>query len=100
MRRKWARGSSRGRLTFDTEPPHQPAALCAEAIIHELLHLKVPNYRGFFKALLRSYLVEVRPEAWMQGNATRTVGCYMVAADGEAPPLNRSVGRWKDMGVV
>lgn len=56
MQRKWASCSSKGRLTFDTDLLHQPAAFRAEAVVHELLHLKVPNHGKLFKVLLRSYL--------------------------------------------
>ena len=56
LKRKWASCSSRGRVTFDTDLLRQPAAFRAEAIAHELLHLKVPNHGKLFRALLRSYL--------------------------------------------
>lgn len=56
MKRKWASCSSKGRLTFDTELLKQPARFRAEVIVHELLHLKVPNHGRLFRALLRSYL--------------------------------------------
>jgi len=38
----------------------QPAAFRAEVIIHELLHLKIPNHGPLFKAVLRSYLTKYR----------------------------------------
>ena len=56
MSRKWASCSSRGRLTFDTELLQQPASFRNEAIVHELLHLKVPNHGKLFTALLKAYL--------------------------------------------
>jgi len=56
MKRKWASCSSRGRLTFDTGLLRQPAAFRREVIVHELLHLKVPNHGPLFKALLKAYL--------------------------------------------
>jgi len=56
MKRKWASCSSRGRLTFDTDLLRQPAAFRREVIVHELLHLKVPNHGRLFKALLKAYL--------------------------------------------
>jgi hypothetical protein len=56
MKRKWASCSSRGRLTFNTELLCQPAAFRREVIVHELLHLKVPNHGPLFKALLKAYL--------------------------------------------
>jgi predicted metal-dependent hydrolase len=59
MRRKWASCSSSGRLTFDRELLRQPAAFRAEAIVHELLHLKVPNHGRLFRALMRAYLAGI-----------------------------------------
>ena len=48
--------STAGRLTFDIGLLGQPAAFRAEAVVHELLHLKVPNHGQLFRSLLRSYL--------------------------------------------
>ncbi len=56
MARKWASCSSRGRLTFDVELLAQPASFRREAIVHELLHLKVPNHGRVFSALLKAHL--------------------------------------------
>ena len=61
MKRKWASCSSRGRLTFDTDLLRQPAAFRAEAVVHELLHLKVPNHGRVFDALLATYLAHTAP---------------------------------------
>jgi len=55
MKRKWASCSSKGRVTFDVELLRQPASFRAEVIIHELLHLKVPNHGRLFRALLKAY---------------------------------------------
>lgn len=62
MKRKWASCSSRGRLTFDTGLLRQPARKRAEVIIHELLHLKVPNHSKLFKALKAAYLAQLEKE--------------------------------------
>ncbi len=56
MKRKWASCSSRGRLTFDVDLLRQPSAFRREVIVHELLHLKVPNHGPVFRSLLRAYL--------------------------------------------
>lgn len=56
MKRKWASCSSKGRLTFDPELLKQPAKFRAEVIVHELLHLKIPNHGPLFRNLLRAYL--------------------------------------------
>jgi predicted metal-dependent hydrolase len=56
MTRKWASCSMNGRLTFDVDLLHQPAAFRSEVIVHELLHLKVPNHGKLFQSLVRAYL--------------------------------------------
>lgn len=56
MSKKWASCSSKGRLTFNTALLEEPAPFRREVIVHELLHLKVPNHGKVFKALLRAYL--------------------------------------------
>lgn len=58
MKRKWASCSSKGRLTFDTELLKQPARFRAEVIVHELLHLKIPNHGPLFRNLMKAFLSE------------------------------------------
>ncbi len=58
MRRKWASCSSQGRLTFNTALLTEPASFRREVIVHELLHLKVPNHGRVFRSLLRAYLAQ------------------------------------------
>jgi hypothetical protein len=59
MKRKWASCSSHGRLTFNSEILREPARFRAEAIVHELLHMKVPNHGRLFRALLRTHLASL-----------------------------------------
>ncbi len=56
MMRKWASCSTKSRVTFNNDLLRQPARFRAEAIVHELLHLKVPNHGKLFKSLLRAHL--------------------------------------------
>jgi predicted metal-dependent hydrolase len=56
MRRKWASCSTRGTVSFSTEVLTQPPAFREYIIVHELLHLKVPNHGKLFKTLLRAYI--------------------------------------------
>ena len=56
MSRKWASCSTRGRVTFATDLLAQPEPFRREVIVHELLHLKVPNHGPLFRALLLTYL--------------------------------------------
>jgi predicted metal-dependent hydrolase len=58
MKRKWASCSSKGNLSFDTDLLRQPADFRRKAIVHELLHLKIPNHGKLFHAMERAYLNE------------------------------------------
>src|SRR5262245_15042443 len=56
MTRKWASCSSRGRLTFDIDLLREPPEFRSQVIVHELVHLKVPNHGKLFRRLVHSYL--------------------------------------------
>ncbi|MBN9519474.1 M48 family metallopeptidase [bacterium] len=56
MSRKWGSCSTTGRVTFDAGLLEQPAEFRRQVIVHELLHLKVPNHGKLFRALLKAYL--------------------------------------------
>lgn len=58
MKRKWASCSSTGRVTFSVDLLRQSADFRAKVIVHELLHLKLPNHGALFRALERAYLAE------------------------------------------
>jgi len=64
MTTKWASCSPSGRLCFAADLLDQPAAFREAVIVHELLHLIVPNHGKLFKGMFRAYLPE----------AHRTVG--------------------------
>jgi predicted metal-dependent hydrolase len=52
MKNKWASLSQNGRLTFNTELLEMKRELCDYVIVHELLHMKVPNHGKLFKSLM------------------------------------------------
>ncbi len=56
MVRKWASCSTNGRITFNSELFAQPYSFQEFVIVHELLHLKIPNHGKLFKSLLKAYL--------------------------------------------
>jgi predicted metal-dependent hydrolase len=60
MKRKWASCSSNGRVTFNSELFRQPYQFQEFVIVHELLHLKIPNHGKLFKSLLCAHLPESR----------------------------------------
>lgn len=59
MARKWGSCSSAGRVTFDSGLLGQPAPFRAEVIVHELLHLRIPNHGPLFRSLLTGYIGHV-----------------------------------------
>jgi predicted metal-dependent hydrolase len=56
MRRKWASCSTAGRLTFDESLLSKSGDLQDYVIVHELLHVSVPNHGKLWKSLMRAYL--------------------------------------------
>jgi predicted metal-dependent hydrolase len=56
MRSRGVSSLTAGRLTFNAELLSASAEVRKEVIVHELLHLKVPNHGKVLRALLRAYL--------------------------------------------
>ena len=56
MKRKWASISTIGRLTINTELLDLPKELGEFVIVHELVHLLVPNHGKLFKCFMSAYL--------------------------------------------
>jgi len=60
LKNKWASCSSSGRLTFNVELLNQPASFRTEVVVHELLHLRLPNHGKLFKRLMGALLSRER----------------------------------------
>lgn len=60
MKRKWASCSTRGRVCFAEDVLALKGLLRDYIIVHELLHLKIPNHSRLFKSLLSAHLPECR----------------------------------------
>ena len=56
MSRKWASCSTAGTLTFSDELLEMPKDLGNYVIVHELLHVAVPNHGKLWKSLMRAHL--------------------------------------------
>jgi predicted metal-dependent hydrolase len=56
MQRKWASCSTAGRLTFDESLLSKSRDLQDYVIVHELLHVSVPNHGKLWKSLMRAHL--------------------------------------------
>lgn len=56
MTTKWASCSSAGRLCFSVDLLKTDPAFQEVVIVHELLHLLVPNHGKLFKSLMTAYV--------------------------------------------
>lgn len=56
MTKKWASCSTSGRICFNTDLLKEDNAFQEAVIVHELLHLHVPNHGKLFKSLMNAYL--------------------------------------------
>jgi predicted metal-dependent hydrolase len=56
LKRKWASISTAGRLTLDASLLSIPKPLGEFVIVHELVHLLVPNHGKVFKSFMLAYL--------------------------------------------
>ena len=60
MGSKWASMSTTGRLTLNAELLSLPPLLAEYVVVHELVHLLVPNHGKLFKSFLAAYLPDWR----------------------------------------
>lgn len=56
MAKKWASCSNSGQLTFSTALFAKPRKFQEAVIVHELVHLLVPNHGKLFKSMFLSFL--------------------------------------------
>ena len=56
MKKKWASCSSKGRVCFRADLLQESRTFQEFVIVHELLHLQVPNHGKLFKSLMNAYL--------------------------------------------
>lgn len=56
MKRKWASCSTEGRVTFSLDLLEEASPFQDYVIVHELIHLKVPNHGKLFTSLLTAHL--------------------------------------------
>lgn len=56
MSKKWASCSTSGTVTFSTDLLGEDQAFQEVVIVHELLHLLVPNHGPVFRSLMKAYV--------------------------------------------
>lgn len=60
MRRKWGSCSAKGTITLSWDLTKQDSRFQDYVLVHELLHLRVPNHGRVFKALLSVHVPQWR----------------------------------------
>src|SRR3972149_6769010 len=73
MTAKWASCSRTGRISFNADLLAEDVSFQEVVIVHELLHLIVPNHGKLFKSLMAAYI-----PAWESiagGRISRRCGC-------------------------
>jgi predicted metal-dependent hydrolase len=58
MTNKWASCSTLGTVSFSAQLLRRRPDFQDQVIVHELLHLKIPNHSKLFKSLLRAYVTD------------------------------------------
>jgi predicted metal-dependent hydrolase len=71
MKRKWASCSVAGRISFSLELLHEASSFQDYVIVHELIHLKVPNHGKLFHSLLSAHLPGYKHMAKLEGRLRR-----------------------------
>jgi predicted metal-dependent hydrolase len=66
MTRKWGSCSSRGIITLSTDLSRRSQEFQDFVIVHELLHLRIPNHGRLFKALMSAHV-----PGWRKQNVLR-----------------------------
>lgn len=56
MKNKWASCSTRGWVSFNTDLLKESKSFQKYVIVHELLHLIIPNHGKLFKTMINIYL--------------------------------------------
>lgn len=77
MTRKWASCSPAGRLSFSAGLVREERAFQEVVIVHELLHLRVPNHGRLFQSLMTAYLPQ-----WQRIGARRIARICRYSANG------------------
>lgn len=56
MVNKWGSNSSKGNIILNSELTRLPKEVAEYAVLHELIHVAVPNHGKKFKAMLSAYM--------------------------------------------
>ena len=85
MTHKWASCSPAGRISFNASLVREDVAFQEVVIVHELLHLRVPNHGRLFKSLMSAYVPE-----WQRIGGQRIARVCRFAENGAGGSAGRS----------
>ena len=99
MRRKWASCSSRGIVSFNRELLQKSSTFQDRVIVHELVHLRVPNHGRLFRRLVAAYLAGITEQKLLSRNLKRAARCYK-AHSGKFPAEGVEMRIWESAPLV
>jgi len=82
MTAKWGSCSPKGRVSFASDLLRKPPAFRTLVVVHELLHLAVPNHGKLFRSLMSAYVPGWRRAALTNGRGI--CGRPQIAQGGKA----------------
>ncbi len=95
MSSKWASCSTLGTITLSLDLLAEPSDFREGVIVHELVHLLVPNHGRVFKALMKAYVPE-----WERIAAERVSGrCGVGPGERGAPAHGHGAADGRHLGV-
>lgn len=81
MKKKWASCSTKGLVSFSTQLLEESQDFGEYVILHELLHLRVPNHGKLFKSLLTAHMPD-----WKE-RVERTLGSTIGEGELDSIPI-------------
>jgi len=95
MTHKWGSCSSAGTVTLALDLDDEPEAFQDFVIVHELVHLRVPNHGRLFKALMSAHVPKWRT-LYAESRVARAVSPAFAPGQQRQPvaPARRSKSNW------
>lgn len=92
QRTRWGSCSAAGRLSFNWRLVMAPSPVLRYVVIHELLHVRIPNHsKAFWRALHAAMPGWETQAAWLREHGDELRGYRLRLEQHEAPPLSGEV---------
>ena len=70
MKKKWASCSTKGNVSFSTQLLEESQDFGEYAIVHELIHLKIPNHGKLFRSFLTAHMPDWKERVDLTSGST------------------------------